>query len=92
MKRHILFASLLFLFSACDSRWPDEEKKLFRESCLEDAHDRGLSEYQAQDVCDCRLERLMKKYPDVKDALENMQSIVNDPEIKACDGEISEEE
>jgi hypothetical protein len=87
MKKYFLGFTILLSLSACDGGWPDDEKKMFYESCIEDAKDRGMNDVQAKAVCDCRLDKLMKKYPDVKDALENVQTIMTDPDLKKCDEE-----
>jgi hypothetical protein len=86
MKRYALLVTAVFLFSSCGT-WPAEEKEMFHQSCLEDAKERGMTEAQAKKMCDCRLEKMMTKYPKVEDALENIQEIMNDPAIQACEQE-----
>jgi hypothetical protein len=44
----------------------------------------GKTEAEAKSACDCRLEKTMKKYPSVDEAMENMDKIATDPEIAAC--------
>lgn len=86
MKRYAMSAAVILLLSSC-SGWPSEEKEMFHQSCLEDASERGMTDEQAKTMCDCRLEKMMAKYPKVEDALENIQTIMNDPEIQACQNE-----
>jgi hypothetical protein len=71
--KQIIFITLLGSLSiACSQKkkaikWPQEEIKAFRESCFENAK-AGIGEEKAVKYCECMLEKIMKKYPDVYDA------------------------
>lgn len=81
----ILYASLLLLIaSSCSNTWDDESKQMFMQGCLEDAQSNGMPADKAKSMCDCRLEKVMKKYPKMEDAMNNIDSISGDPEIQAC--------
>ncbi len=71
------------LFSSC-SGWDGESKEQFHSSCMESLLSSGKTEAEAKSICDCRLEKTVKKYPSVEKALENMDKIATDPEIAAC--------
>jgi hypothetical protein len=81
--RYTLVVLMLF-FASCENTWTDEDKDMFRQGCVEDGKSRGMTEAQIKSMCDCRLEIIMKKYPKVADALEHVDSVINDPEIAAC--------
>lgn len=74
----------LVAFSSCKSTWDSESRDLFVQGCLNDAKERGMADDKAKSMCDCRLEKVMKKYPKMEDALEHIDDISNDPEIQAC--------
>jgi hypothetical protein len=83
--RKLLFASLLlFSFSSCAPGWEEESQQLFKQGCLESAKESNMETASAESMCNCRLEKAMKKYPDFSDAMNNLEKIMNDPEVKAC--------
>ena len=43
-----------------------------------------MEEAAAKSMCDCRLEKAMKKYPSFSDAMANVDKLMEDEEIKAC--------
>ncbi len=69
--------------SSCTG-WDSESKESFLHSCVNDAKANGKDDAAAKSMCDCRLEKIMKKYPNVDDALAHMDSIVKDPDVAAC--------
>lgn len=77
----LMFAAVLL--SSC-SGWDSESKESFHNSCMESLKAAGKTDSEAKSTCDCRLEKTMKKYPSVEEALENMDKIAADPEIAAC--------
>lgn len=85
MKKILPIILSVFLLGSCaNSGWDQETKDLFRQGCMEDAKERGWDDAKAKSVCDCRLEKTMEKYPNMADALEHVDSLANDPDIKAC--------
>lgn len=83
MKQIILVALTICFLSSC-SGWDSESKASFHSSCMESVKTGDKTEAEAKSICDCRLEKTMKKYPSVEEALEHMVEIANDPEIAAC--------
>ncbi len=84
MKRYILFAVCILSLPACKNTWDSETKDMFQQSCMEEATRWAGSETKAKTYCDCVLEKTMKKYPDYKDALEHIDSVIIDPDIQGC--------
>ncbi len=75
----------LVIFCSCSSGWDNESKTLFYEACKEDAHARGLDENKTKTVCDCRLETVQKKYPTLAEAMDNIDAIMKDEDLKNCE-------
>lgn len=73
-----------FIFLASCKTWSSEDKDVFHESCMDEARKWTGNEASAKTYCDCVLEHIMKKYPDENDALEHLDSIINDPAINVC--------
>lgn len=84
MKKIVALFALLFTLMSCENTWDSEARSLFHQGCMESARENGMNEDAAKSMCDCRLEKLMKKYPNFSDAMEHAGDIVNDPELKAC--------
>ncbi len=82
--RIITFLAAIILLSSCKSSWDSESKDLFVQGCLEDAKEQGMPDDKAKSMCDCRLEKVMNKYPKMAEALEHINEIATDPEIQAC--------
>ena len=83
MKQLLFLISATCLLSSCTG-WDQESKDSFKNSCVTDAKAQGMPEDSAKSMCECRLEKVMKKYPGVEDALEHMVEISKDPDIAAC--------
>lgn len=84
MKKLISIFSLSLLLVSCTEAWDNESQQLFKQGCMEDAKERGMPENEANSMCQCRLDVAMKKYPQLADALENIDSLINDPKLKDC--------
>lgn len=82
--RIVLCIAALIVFSSCKNTWDSESRDLFVQGCLNDAKEQGMPDDKAKSMCNCRLEKVMKKYPKMEDALEHIGDISNDPEIQAC--------
>lgn len=80
----LLLLLLTFFFCSCQSSWDEEAQTLFHQGCMEAAKEQHMSDKAAQSMCDCRLEKVMVKYPDFADALEHANEMANDAELKAC--------
>ncbi len=72
-------------FASCTSGWDSESKALFYQSCMEDAKERGLDEAKAKSVCDCRLETAQRKYPTLANAMENVDKMMTDEDLRNCE-------
>jgi hypothetical protein len=55
----------LIAFSACQSRWEEEEKEGFSRQCLASARIQNLP--QPEQYCNCVLERLQREFPNPTD-------------------------
>ena len=74
MKHLVL---VVILFTACSQdkkpdpgvRWDMKDQNDFIENCVENAKT-GIGEAKARKYCDCMLEKVMKRYPDVNDTEE----------------------
>lgn len=84
MKKLLSSVCIIIFLSACDGGWDGENRDMFRQSCMEEAKGWAGSEEKAKPYCDCVLEKIMKKYPRLNDALENLDSIAVDPTLKDC--------
>jgi hypothetical protein len=82
--KNILGLIVATIFLASCEGWDGESKEQFHSSCVESMKSAGKTEAEAKSTCDCRLEKTMKKYPSVDEAMEHMDKIATDPEIAAC--------
>ena len=78
-----LFVVILF-FNSCTTVWNEDDKQVFYKACLDDAQTWTHSIEKSKVYCDCVTEKILKKYPKESDAIEHLDSLVNDPEIKKC--------
>ncbi|HTM65204.1 MAG TPA: hypothetical protein VL093_02710 [Flavipsychrobacter sp.] len=84
MKKTVVLFMLIFSLTACKNTWDSEARDLFHQGCMESAKESGKNEAEAKSMCDCRLEKVMKKYPNFNDAMEHTGDMMNDPELQAC--------
>ncbi|MEI8278209.1 MAG: hypothetical protein WCG87_00515 [Bacteroidota bacterium] len=84
MKRLCFVAICVLSLSACKSTWDEEAKSLYTQSCMEDANRWAASPKEAKTYCDCMLEKVMTKYPDVNEILEHPEKLMDDPELRKC--------
>ncbi len=86
MKNYLSAILLIcFLFTACENTWDKETRDMFHKACMKTARENGTMEAQAKEMCDCRLEKMMEKYPQFSDAMEHIEDIMNDTDFKDCD-------
>ncbi len=88
MKKFLFLIPVLFLFNSCKNTWDQDDKDLFYQSCMEDATTWAGSKEKAKTYCDCIMEKMMKKFPNENDALEHMDSVINDPDLQSCKKEV----
>jgi hypothetical protein len=56
----------LEITNACALKgWSDDEKKVFMNSCAETRQTMGDNKEQAATYCDCMMQKIQEKYPDV---------------------------
>ena len=88
MKRYILIAGCALCLQSCENTWDSETKEMFHQSCMEEAISWAGSSDKAKTYCDCVLNKTMERYPDYKDALMHIDSVITDPSIQACKAEL----
>lgn len=86
MKRVIFLFAIILCATSCKNTWSQEDKDTFYKSCMDEAN--TWAGDKAKPYCDCMLEKMMKKYPNENDALENIDSVIKDPDLQACKTEI----
>ncbi|HRO41340.1 MAG TPA: hypothetical protein PL009_00805 [Flavipsychrobacter sp.] len=84
MKKLCAMFVVLVILSSCENTWDSDARDLFHSGCMESAKESNMEEVAAKSMCDCRLERVMKKYPNFADAMRNVDKLMDDPELKAC--------
>lgn len=84
MRKLVLIIAAAFTFSSCENSWSKEDKDTYLQTCVQDAAVNGLTPDAAKSMCDCRIEKIMKKYPSVNAFMENADKVVRDPDIVNC--------
>jgi hypothetical protein len=84
MRKLLIIVIAIFAFSSCGNTWDKESKDTYLQTCAQDATVNGLTPEQAKQMCDCRLEKIMKKYPSVNDFMENADKVISDPDVLKC--------
>lgn len=84
MKKVSVSLGILMAFTACKNTWDSEARDLFYQACIESAEENHMKPEAAESMCQCRLEKVMEKYPSFNEALGHTNEIMSDPEIKAC--------
>lgn len=89
MRFHLSIVAIpLIALASCENTWDSESKEMFHQSCMEDALTWAPTQDKAKTYCDCVLERTMAKYPKMSDALNKIDSVISDPQIRSCKQEI----
>jgi len=84
MNKIILFLLAVICCTSCKNTWDGEARDLFHQGCMESAKEGGMAEGAAKSMCDCRLEKVMEKYPSFSDAMEHTDEMMNDPAMREC--------
>ena len=84
MKKYLFIIVAAVALSSCENTWDQESKDTYMQTCVQDATVNGLSADQAKDMCDCRLQVIMKKYTSVNEFMENADKVITDPEVLKC--------
>ena len=84
MKKIAPFLLLAVISSSCKNTWTQSDKESFYEACMEDANKWSGGQDKSKTYCDCVIIKVMEKYPHVGDALDHIETLAVDPEIKGC--------
>jgi len=83
MKKLIHILPFAILLTSCEG-WHQENKEAFFGACMDDARTWIQDPDKAKTYCECVMIKVMDKYPNVNDALENVELMSRDPDIQAC--------
>lgn len=84
MKRFSFLILISLLSLSCNNTWDNEAKELFHQACMESAGGSNMDVSAAKSMCDCRLEKAMKKYPNFADAMQHAGDLMDDQDLKDC--------
>lgn len=86
MRRYLCFLLLIALagFSSCENTWSQEDKDNYMHTCMEGLNAADEMGGKPKAYCDCMLEKITTKYPNVNDMMENMEQVLKDPELQQC--------
>lgn len=68
--------------------WDESDQQAWRQACMENAGKWAADEQNAKTYCECVLDKMMKKYPDVNQALEHVNDLATDTSFYNCRKEI----
>ncbi|MCB0696860.1 MAG: hypothetical protein KDC07_05820 [Chitinophagaceae bacterium] len=85
MKRYLLLLLLLPFLTACENTWDSDARDMFVQGCMSAAKKDNIPEDKAKVMCDCRLEKAMKKHPNFSEAMDHIQDIIQDPAMRECE-------
>ena len=90
MKLSLAFFLCLLLTgaSSCKNTWNQEDKDNYIHTCMESLNATDGSGGKPKAYCDCMLNQLIEKYPNVNDMMEHMQDVISDPELQKCKEEL----
>lgn len=83
-KRISILAFIPLLVCSCKNTWTQEDKDAFYQACMDDAATWSGSTESSRIYCECVMNKVVAKYPHVSDALEHIESLAKDPEMKQC--------
>jgi len=84
MKKLLPFLFILVLFTSCRSTWNEDDKEAFFLACMDDANTWVGDPTKAKTYCECVTIKVMEKYPNVNDAVDQIEVISRDPDIQNC--------
>jgi hypothetical protein len=85
MKQFLPFILLVSIsFASCQRSWNQSDKDAFKEACMDDAKTWVNDPSKARTYCDCVMIKLIDRYPNVNDALDNIELLSRDPDIQTC--------
>ena len=83
MKQLFSFIVIVVLFSSCSNTWNQDDQEAFHTACMDDAKT-WADPASAKTYCDCVIGKVMAKYPNVNDAVEQIETISKDADIQSC--------
>jgi len=84
MVRYIVLCVFALSLFSCRGGWSNEDKDSFHKDCMESMTSKLGSADKAKTVCDCRLEKIMQKYPAFNDMMEHLDKVANDTDLAKC--------
>jgi hypothetical protein len=84
MKKILPLLAIILLLSSCANTWNENDKDAFFQACMDDATTWAGDPAKAKTYCECVTIKVMEKYPNVNDAVEQIEVISKDPDIQAC--------
>lgn len=82
MKKLLLIA-LLLSFASCKG-WNEDEQQSWHTACMEQARTWAPTDADAKTYCDCVMQKLQSRYPDLNEALKNVEQIAADTLFVNC--------
>lgn len=80
-----ILIAITFLFTLCScNKWSEEDKDAWNQACTENASHWAATPEGAKTYCDCILEKMEKKYPDINDALAHTAEMATDTTYLNC--------
>lgn len=84
MKLFFFVALVAVLCSSCGDQWTQSDKESFYQACVDDTKTWVADPDKVEMYCDCVMIKVLRKYPNVNDAVDNIEIISRDPEIQEC--------
>jgi len=84
MKKILPLLLFILPFTSCRNTWNQDDREAFMQACMDDANTWAGDERKAKTYCECVTIKVMEKYPNVMDAMEQIDMIAKDAEIQAC--------
>ncbi len=84
MKRILVILAVSLSLYSCQGRWTQSDKDSFYNACVDDTKKWVDDPGKVKTYCDCVMIKVLEKYPDVNDAIDNVETISRDPEIQQC--------
>lgn len=83
MSKTLLLLLVVATISSCNT-WSEETRQTWQQACADNAINWAASKDEAQTYCNCVMEKMMTKYPDVNDALDHVSDLATDTAFYAC--------
>lgn len=75
---------LIIISASCKETWNGEDKDFSYQACTAEAIKWAGSKEKAKTYCDCVLQKMMVKYPNEEDALDNISTLSKDTALINC--------